>query len=125
MNTWNNHNYRPYIPSILESIINLCNDNNFLLLTMPWEMHIVDIAQDCCNSIIRAQQNRSNICASFFNAVFSPEQNDSFKNYPQIKHIGISSPIVSIENLHKAFTEASNAKYSRIKNLLLNILRWE
>ena len=195
-------NLGPYISVINQDIINLCNDNNFPLLTIPWDIHLVDIMQNYCNNIMEAEQHSSNICAAFFNAVFSPKQKDTYiprlkqegydlsgkflvisidldksiykkineiklknfimrientlnstqfkysilnqnnefniiinfidqqnslaclkdhivnnlKNFSQIKHIGISSIAVSIENLHKAYNEASDAIYSGIKD---------
>lgn len=196
----------PYISEIPEYAIIFCNDNNFPLLTMPWEVHFVDIKQDFCNTIINAKQHSLNICTAFFNAVFSPEQKNSyvpylkqagynlddqfiiisfdlkkslyekiserklknfimrientlhsfafkysilvqnkefnivinlinhnslnhlenyvmsyFKRYPQVQHIGVSSPVKSIENLHRAYNEALNAKLSAIKNKKLII----
>ena len=44
-----------------------------------------------------------------------------FKRYPQVQHIGVSSPVKSIENLHRAYNEALNAKLSAIKNKKLLI----
>ncbi len=195
-------NIGQYISSIPKHTIEFCQNNNFPLFTIPWEIHLVDIMQDYCNNILKAEHNKSNICAAFFNAVFSPLNKDSYvpclkqagydlngefivisfdlelsmyeknneikfknfimrlentlnsfsfkyslliqghdfniignftnsinslkyiknyvltsiHNYSEIKHIGISSPTISIENLHKAFKEASYSKYSSIKD---------
>lgn len=195
-------NIGQYISSVPEYIINFCNDNNFPLFTIPWEVHLVDIMQDYCNNIMRAEQHKSNICTAFFNAIFSPAQKDSYvpclkqagynlngefivisfeldhslyekineiklknflmrientlnafffkyciliqnhdlniiinssneinlinyiknyvitnlKNYSEIRHIGISSSSLSIENLSQSYKQASHSKYSSIKN---------
>lgn len=195
-------NIGQYIFKIPDHTIKFCNDNNFPLFTIPWEVHLVDIMQDYCNSIISAEQYKSNICSAFFNAIFSPLKKDSYvpclkqasydldgefiilsldldssiykkineiklknfgmrientlnsfsfkyslftqnnelniiinfsaslnplnyidnyvirhlKNYSEIKHIGVSSLTISIENLYKAYNEASNAKSIGIKD---------
>lgn len=195
-------NIGQYISKIPDEIISFCNNNNFPLFTIPWEVHLVDIMQDCCNSIMKAEQHKSNVCAAFFNAIFSPMQKDSYipclkqagynlngdfivlsidlkqslygkfndiklknlimrienilnplsfkysilqqnnefniiinfidnsssseyvknhllsnlKNYPQIKHIGISSLSNSITNISKSYKQAAHAKLTAIKN---------
>lgn len=195
-------NIGQYISKISDHTIKFCNDNSFPLFTIPWEVHLVDIMQDYCNGIINAEQQKSNICSAFFNAIFSPMQKDLYiprlkqasfdlhgefiiisldldcsickknneiklknfimrientlnsfsfkysllsqngelniiinfsssqnplnyidsyvvrhlKNYCEIKHIGVSSSITSIENLHKAYIQSSNAKYTSIKD---------
>lgn len=195
-------NIGQYISSIPKHTIEFCQNNNFPLFTIPWEIHLVDIMQDYCNNILKAEQNKSNICAAFFNAVFSPLNKDSyvpclkqagydlnaefavisfdlessiyekgndiklknfimrlenalnsfqfkyslllqnnelsiilnfktdssllnyikdhviynFENYSEVNHMGISSSAVSIDSLCRAYKEASQAKYSAIKN---------
>ena len=50
-----------YIKNIPHDIIDYCNSYNFPLITMPWEIHLVDIMQDFCNSIITEEQKSKNI----------------------------------------------------------------
>ncbi|WP_394870886.1 PucR family transcriptional regulator [Clostridium butyricum] len=67
------------------------------------------------------QNNQLNIITNFSASPNPLNYVDNYvishlKNYSEIKHMGVSSSINSIENLHKAYTEASNAKYTSIKD---------
>lgn len=62
-----------YILSVSEKIINLCNDLNFPLLTMPWEVHIIDIMQDYGKRILEAHEKTLTIEKALFNAIFHPK----------------------------------------------------
>lgn len=68
-----------YIKSISEDIINYCNKYNFPLITMPWEIHLVDIMQDYCNSIITEEQRSKNIDATIKNLLLN--RNLSYEYY--------------------------------------------
>lgn len=60
-----------YIPSVPEEIIRLCDRIQLPLLTMPWEIHIIDIMQDYGNRIVSDCQNAMNLEKSLFNALFN------------------------------------------------------
>lgn len=62
-----------YIVSVSEKIINFCNDLNFPLLTMPWEVHIIDIMQDYGKRILEAHEKTLTIEKALFNAIFHPK----------------------------------------------------
>lgn len=60
-----------YIKNIPKDIINFCNKYSFPLITMPWEIHLVDIMQDYCNSIITEEQKSKNIDATIKNLLLN------------------------------------------------------
>ena len=70
-----------YIKDIPQNIIDYCNEMNFPLFTMPWEIHLVDIMQDYCNKIVVSEQSEISTSAAFFNAIFSKENKESYENY--------------------------------------------
>lgn len=113
-------NIGPYISEIPKHTIQLCNNNNFPLLTIPWEVHLVDIMQDYCNNIMKAEQNNSNICAAFFNAIFCPDKIDSY--IPDLKQAGYDLNgefiVISFE-LDKSVYEKNNN--IRLKNFIMRI----
>lgn len=60
-----------YINTIPNVLIQYCNHKGIPLLTMPWEMHIADIMQDCCNNLIKEQQKENYFSKTFANAMFN------------------------------------------------------
>ncbi|WP_294405960.1 PucR family transcriptional regulator [uncultured Clostridium sp.] len=113
-------NIGQYISKIPDEIISLCNDNNFPLFTIPWEVHLVDIMQDCCNSIMMAEQHKSNVCAAFFNAIFSPMQKASY--IPCLNQAGYDLNgnfiVISIDLEQSLYEKSNNLK---LKNLIMRI----
>ncbi|WP_243145486.1 PucR family transcriptional regulator ligand-binding domain-containing protein, partial [Clostridium neonatale] len=79
-------NIGQYIKTIPDHTISYCNENNFPLFIMPWEIHLVDIMQDYCDKIINAKQTASNISSAFFNAIYYPDNINLFK--PPLKQEG-------------------------------------
>ena len=45
-----------YFPTDGQLSTEFCQNNNFPLFTIPWEIHLVDIMQDYCNNILKAEQ---------------------------------------------------------------------
>ncbi len=113
-------NIGQYILTIPEHTIQLCNENNFPLFTIPWKIHLVDIMQDYCNRIIKAEHSKSNVCAAFFNAIFSPSQKDSY--VPCLKQTGYnlngSFMILSI-GLNKLLFKKTNE--IKLKNFIMRL----
>ena len=65
-----------YITSVPEEIIRLCDRMQLPLLTMPWEIHIIDIMQDYGNRIVSDRQKALNLEKCLFNAIFNPQEFD-------------------------------------------------
>lgn len=45
-----------FVTTIPQPVIDYCNEQDFPLLTMPWEIHITQMTQSLCLSIINNQQ---------------------------------------------------------------------
>ncbi len=60
-----------YITSVPEEIIQLCDRLQLPLLTMPWEVHIIDVMQDYGNRIVSDRQKVLSLEKSLFNAMFN------------------------------------------------------
>lgn len=60
-----------YINEIPVSLIDYCNEIGLPLFTMPWEIHIADVMQDCCNAVMKEQQRDDYFSKTFANAMFS------------------------------------------------------
>ncbi|MBQ9539352.1 MAG: PucR family transcriptional regulator ligand-binding domain-containing protein [Treponema sp.] len=68
-----------YITSVPEEIIRLCDRLQLPLLTMPWEIHIIDIMQDYGNRIVSDRQKAQNLEKCLFNSMFNPQEFDGIQ----------------------------------------------
>lgn len=51
-------NMGPYISSVPKEVQNWCQEHQFPLFSMPWEIHIADLMQDYCNEIISEKRTQ-------------------------------------------------------------------
>lgn len=113
-------NIGQYIKTIPDHTISYCNENNFPLFIMPWEIHLVDIMQDYCDKIINAKQTASNISSAFFNAIYYPDNINLFK--PPLKQEGYDLnglfTIISLELESSIYSKTSEIS---LKYFIINI----
>jgi hypothetical protein len=55
---------------ITEKIIDFCNQNRLPLLTIPWEVHLIDIIQDYSRLLLLDSQREDYLSASFQSALY-------------------------------------------------------
>lgn len=70
-------NQGPYIKEVPESVIKWCQENDFPLFSMPWEVHIADLMQEYCNAIIsekRVQDIRADLLKAALQDRLSEEE---------------------------------------------------
>ena len=91
-------NIGKYINTIPDVLIDYCNRKGIPVLTMPWEMHIADIMQDCCNNLIKEQQKEDYLSNTFANAMFDNSIDSSFiDKYESVNpHFGYG--IIAVKN---------------------------
>lgn len=92
-------NVGKYIVSVPREIIELCNRLQFALMTMPWEIHIIDIMQDYANRFISDRQKTLSLEQTIFDAMFAPSkfnplqlENTSFANATEYSVILVDMP---------------------------------
>lgn len=86
-----------YINEIPQSIIEYCNQKDFPLFTMPWEIHTVDLMQEFGNMITSDNQNSRNVEKFFYSAIFEQENFDPKQLENTIFHNVKSFSIALIE----------------------------
>lgn len=64
--------------SLSEDIINFCNQTDFPLFTMPWNIYISDVMQDFCLKLTRQMQQEKILALSFERALNSPQYQESY-----------------------------------------------
>lgn len=55
---------------ITPEIVEFCGVNRFPILTMPWEIHLIDIMQDYCELFLSASHKDDSLSAAFQNAIY-------------------------------------------------------
>lgn len=113
-------NVGKYIQHVPEEIIQLCNRLQFPLITMPWEIHIVDLMQDYGNRIVSDKQRRQSVSQSIYNAVFrlekfNPEyiENSAFANADKFSVLLMEKP--------ESMSEMSEEEFCRYMEFSFNI----
>lgn len=66
-------NVGKYICSISEKIIDFCNQENFPLFTIPWNVYIAKVMNVCSREIMTYEKKKIEIVMAFKNAVFAKE----------------------------------------------------
>lgn len=66
-----------YITSVPEEVIAYCESRQFPLLSMPWEIHIIDVSRSICGKIQEEEKTEFILSTAFHNAIF----------YPSAKHM--------------------------------------
>lgn len=51
-------------------IMEFCKNSSFPLITMPWKIHLVDIMQDYCRTLLQSTQSMDVLTAAFQGAIF-------------------------------------------------------
>ncbi|MEY8351838.1 PucR family transcriptional regulator ligand-binding domain-containing protein [Lachnospiraceae bacterium 54-53] len=57
------------IPDLTEEILEFCRSNKFPLITMPWKIHLIDIMQDYCRTLLKSTQTMDLLNAAFESAI--------------------------------------------------------
>lgn len=69
-------NIGKYILSVPEKLVELCDELDFPLLTMPWEVHIIDVMQDYGKRIFETRTRNITLEKTLYNAIFRPDDFD-------------------------------------------------
>lgn len=73
-------NIGPYISAIPPQVIVYCEQNNFPLLTIPWETRIIDISYTFCRLIINDEKQEQSLTEAFKNLILNPSDKNGYEN---------------------------------------------
>lgn len=73
-------NIGPYIEKVPEDVLEYCRAIDFPLFTIPWDTRIVDVTNDFCHRIIRAEETETSLANAFKNAIFFPNNVTGYKS---------------------------------------------
>ncbi len=66
-----------HIEELTEEIIEFCITSEFPLFTIPWDVHLVDIMQDYCRTLLQSTQRTDELNAAFQSAVYQANLHES------------------------------------------------
>lgn len=69
-------NVGKYISEVPQSIIEYCDEKQFPLFTMPWEIHTIDLMQEVGNMISSDNQNANTVEKYFYRSIFEKDKFD-------------------------------------------------
>lgn len=71
-------NLGPHIDAVPSRVIVYCEENDFPLFTLPWQVHIIDITYSFCRRIIDNEEAETTLAGAFRNLIFSPDKKDGY-----------------------------------------------
>lgn len=71
-------NLGPHISAIPPRVISYCEENDFPLFTLPWQVRIIDITYNFCRKIIDNEEAETTLAGAFRNLIFSPDKRENY-----------------------------------------------
>ena len=69
-----------YLTSIPEEVISYCEENQFPLFSMPWEIHIIDVSRSICGNIQEEEKTEYILSTAFHNAILYPDTKHMYES---------------------------------------------
>lgn len=119
-------NVGPYLSKIDEEVIAYCEERDFPLVTIPWEMIVADFIKDYCIRAFRQENDERELTKAFITAIETPGMQEVYQpvlnrnyNLQGSFQVAILTPVKSdtmeamqrrrlLFQLKKAFEELSN-----------------
>lgn len=71
-------NLGPYIDSIPPKVLVYCEEQDFPLFTLPWEIHIIDITYEFCRRIIDNEEQETSLVNALRGLIFGGERRGEY-----------------------------------------------
>ncbi len=71
-------NFGPYIKQIPPQVIVYCEQNDFPLFSLPWEIRLIDLTYEFCRIIISDEKVEQSLAEAFKNLIVNPENQDGY-----------------------------------------------
>lgn len=62
-----------YIEKVPQEVIDYCDDHDFPLITVPWEVYVAEMVKDFCMRIFEEEQNEKRYARAFLQAIRNPD----------------------------------------------------
>lgn len=71
-------NLGPYIDSIPPKVLVYCEEQEFPLFTLPWEVHIIDVTYEFCRRIIDSEEQETSLANALRGLIFDGERRGEY-----------------------------------------------
>lgn len=112
-------NIGPYIKSVPEELISFCKKVQFPLFMIPWSTRIVDITNDFCRKIIKAEENEITFASAFRNAIFFPENVSEYRSVLEHKEFDLEAQFAVVAVSLHVPTNDRFSEYEKVVRLHL------
>ena len=116
-------NVGPYIDVIPDETLQYCEQMDFPLFILSWEIRLVDITRDFCRRIINSEQAEMSVSGAFKNAIFFPD--DIGKYEAQLERHSFSLSwryCAAVLNINSAQNDKHQENIASIRFYLQNIV---
>ncbi|MCR5667877.1 MAG: PucR family transcriptional regulator ligand-binding domain-containing protein [Lachnospiraceae bacterium] len=69
-----------YIPVVPKEVMNICDANDFPLLTVPWEVHLADLMKDFSIRVFLQDGEDQKISTAMIQAITEPEHQEHYRD---------------------------------------------
>lgn len=76
-------NLGPHIDSIPPKVVVYCEEQDFPLFTLPWEIHLIDITYEFCRRIIANEEQETSLANAFRGMIFDGEKREYIETLKQ------------------------------------------
>lgn len=69
-----------YIPVVPKQVMEICDENDFPLLTVPWEVHLADLMKDFSIRVFLQDGEDQKISTAMMQAIIEPEKQENYRD---------------------------------------------
>lgn len=74
-------NIGPYLSELPQEVIDYCNEEDFPIFTLPWQVYIIDITYDFCRRIIENEKLETTAAEAFKNMILNPKESEKYFSF--------------------------------------------
>lgn len=86
-----------YIIKVPQKLIEFCEEHDFPLFVLPWEVHLVDFNRDLCNLIYETEQEYNSLDRAVQKLIFSPKEQELYLSVLRQEGITRETPVRMIQ----------------------------
>lgn len=114
-------NVGKFVIDIPQDVINYCNEREFPLLTMPWEIRITELIQTFCMRIINEQHESTIHDKAMRDAILRRENEEEYREILR-KYYDLNGKFVVIQ-IYVKFANDESQRASSMESLFMNAVR--
>lgn len=74
-------NLGPYLQDVPESVVKFCKEHRFSLMTIPWEVRLVDVTKNISGLLLDQEKRKASIINAMKDAIFYASGNSTYQTH--------------------------------------------